>query len=83
MFPVGTDKSSVDRILVGKAGAKVVKYDGRDPALGSTDERYYYNYQSFRGRFFELITLVPQGELAQKVTIVYTKNGKLKRLHVI
>lgn len=83
MFPIGTDKSSVDLILVEKSRARVVKYHGPDPTIDSTDERYYYTYVSFRGQFFELIAFVPQDEFVQEVTIVYTKNGKLKSLHVI
>lgn len=84
MFPVGTDKSAVDRILVDQAGARIEEYNRRDASLEEeTDKRYYYIHRGLRSEVFEALSFVPEGEFSWKVTVVFSKDDKLKRIKVI
>lgn len=83
IFPVGTDKSNVDDLLIYQAGAEIEKYP-RKPASPDPQShtRYYYRYSNFRSYLFSFIP-APGATFSWNVTAVYDENDRLTHIIAI
>ncbi len=84
MFPVGTNKSEVDKVFKEikfiRAG-KVAPYKHNEEKRNN--EEYYYEYRPLRSFVLERFAFVPEGEFTYKVYFSYDFEGNLLRIHVI
>jgi hypothetical protein len=84
LFPIGTDKSDVDRVLGDMGRAKISKVTGKNPYRDDPSEQEYYcEYRSLRSFISDYFSGMPEGEFTWKVLVTYDQNNKLKKIHVI
>lgn len=86
MFPPGTDKADVDKILVEVGGGKGVLVKNKPPNIGDpTDQLGIYSYNQVPRRFLAKLALIPMSDHipSHRISIIFDASLKLKRIIVV
>ncbi len=84
LFPPGTEKTYVDKILGNIGGARIEKVTGKNPYKDNpSDQEYYCEYRTIRSMVGDYLSHMPEGEFAWKVLLTYDEDNKLKKIRVI
>ncbi len=79
LFPAGTEKTYIDKILVDAGKARVKARKSKDYyAESPEDKTFYYTFRSLGAAITEQLLPVPQGEFTLTLSLIYDKDMKLK-----